>query len=382
MTAEKRTVFAPDYGPKKPGEHLRMFLDERGIKIVDFARRTGRPTKTISEIISGKASITPETALQFERVLGEGAGFWLALEAKYQLALARQKETETENEQEALVWARQFPFPEMIKLGFFDKRPKPTEIVGSVLRAFSVSSIAAWERHWRERIDLSRLKQQTHNQNDPFAVAAWLRRAELLADSIETEPYNEAEFRALLPNLKALSLSPWSSAKGNLINICAGAGVAVAMVPSVAKTGLRGAAYWARKDKAVIVISDRLKFEENVWFSFFHEACHILEHSKKAVFIDSYQEGTGGRDIEREADEFSAEMLVPKAVIEKFQSVYGTGVRQISQPSFKRFSQQNGVSPGLLLMRLQHHEIVPRNSKLSKLKRKVEFTVESVAAET
>lgn len=380
MTETKRTIFAPDYGPKSPGEHLRSFLDERGIKIVDFARRTGRPTKTISEIISGKASITPETALQFERVLGEGAGFWLALEAKHQLAQAREKESLSENSEEAVAWARQFPFNEMIKLGFFTKRPKPTEIVGSVLRAFSVSSISAWDQHWRQRIDLSRLKQQQQHQIDPFAVAVWLRRAELIADSIDTKPYNETGFRALLPTLKALTISPWNDIADELVRLCAEVGVAVALVPSVAKTGLRGAAYWATKDKAVIVLSDRLTFEENIWFSFFHEACHILEHSKKAVFIDQDKKGTGGRDIEMEADEFSAETLIPRSVIDDFQRRFGVNVRKISRSSFEQFSEQNGVSPGLLLMRLQHHDIIPRNSTLSKLKRKAEFSVGSVQA--
>ena len=53
----------------------------------------GRP-KLVSEIIAGKAPVEPETALQFERVLGMAASVWLNLEANYQLHIARQLDEE------------------------------------------------------------------------------------------------------------------------------------------------------------------------------------------------------------------------------------------------------------------------------------------------
>lgn len=372
---ESMISFSPDYNPRAPGEYLRFILDARGIKIVDFARRTGRPTKTISEIISGKVSITTETALQFERVLGEGAGFWLALEAKHQLALARTRASEISSGEESRAWAKKFPLSEMLKLKFFEKKPKPAELVDSVLRAFGVSSIPAWHEHWQKRIDLSLFKQQGHNKIDPFAVAVWLRRAEMSADKIDTAPYSEVAFREIIPKLKKLALKPWNEISKLLIDECAEVGVAIALVPMVPNTGLRGAAYWATKDKAVIVISDRLKSEPNVWFSFYHEACHILEHSKKAVFIDQDEKGTGERDVEKEADEFSAETLVSKSVLDNFVAQFGVKPKRVSIEAFRKFACEQDVAPGLLLVRLQHHKVIPHGTPLAKLKRKVVFAV-------
>lgn len=377
MTEGFSSNFSPDYAPRSPGEYLRRFLESRGIKIVDFARRTGRPTKTISEIISGKVAITPETALQFERVLGEGAGFWLALEAKHQLAKVRERETTASNSKDATDWAKNFSIPEMVKLKLLEAKPTGTKLVESVLRAFGVSSMAAWDEHWQKRLDLSRFKQQGHNNIDPYAVAVWLRCAEITADRIETAPYSEVEFRNKLPLLRKLPLERWDDVSEKLIDECAQVGVAVALVPMVAKTGLRGAAYWARKDKAVIIISDRLKREANIWFSFFHEACHILEHSKKAVFIDQEEKGTGGRDIEAEADQFSAETLIPTDVLEAFVSTYGAYVPTMKSSVFKCFAEEHEVAPGLLLMRLQHHKVIPQKTSLVKVKRKVEFSIQN-----
>jgi len=75
-----------------PGETLAELLTERGMTQKDLAKRMGRPVKTINEIVRGKASITAETALQLERVLGASARFWLNREENYREYLARLKD--------------------------------------------------------------------------------------------------------------------------------------------------------------------------------------------------------------------------------------------------------------------------------------------------
>ena len=74
--------YTPDY-VSPPGETLQEVLEERGMSQAELAERTGRPKKTINEIINGKAAITPETALQLERVLGIPASFWNNRERRY-----------------------------------------------------------------------------------------------------------------------------------------------------------------------------------------------------------------------------------------------------------------------------------------------------------
>lgn len=74
--------YTPDY-VSSPGETLQEMLSERGMSQAELARLTSIPKKTINEIINGKAAITPETALQFERVLGAPASFWNNRERHY-----------------------------------------------------------------------------------------------------------------------------------------------------------------------------------------------------------------------------------------------------------------------------------------------------------
>ena len=82
---------SPKLTPSPPGATIRDILEERGISQKELARRMRRPQKTISEIINGKARITPQTAIQFEKRLAGTAEFWVTREALYRLALARRK---------------------------------------------------------------------------------------------------------------------------------------------------------------------------------------------------------------------------------------------------------------------------------------------------
>jgi len=87
MSRKKDNQFKPDYAVL-PGETLKETIDALGISQADLAERTGRSLKTIKEIVQGQAAITPETALQFEKVLNIPASFWNNLERNYQKSLA------------------------------------------------------------------------------------------------------------------------------------------------------------------------------------------------------------------------------------------------------------------------------------------------------
>lgn len=88
MATASRLAFAPDYAIP-PCETLLETIEAVGMTQADLAARAGRPLETINEIIHGKTAITPDTALQLERVLGISASFWLNLESHYREALAR-----------------------------------------------------------------------------------------------------------------------------------------------------------------------------------------------------------------------------------------------------------------------------------------------------
>jgi len=71
-----------------PGEVLKDELEELGITPTEFARQIDVPPNRVSQIISGKRSVTGDTALRFGHWFGTDPQFWLNLQAQFELAIA------------------------------------------------------------------------------------------------------------------------------------------------------------------------------------------------------------------------------------------------------------------------------------------------------
>ena len=73
-----------------PGEVLlEEFLEPMGISQNALARATGVPPRRINEIVLRKRAITADTALRLAAFFGTSEGFWLGLQADYDLEAAR-----------------------------------------------------------------------------------------------------------------------------------------------------------------------------------------------------------------------------------------------------------------------------------------------------
>jgi len=72
--------------PTHPGEMLlEEFLLPLGVSQSAFAVRLGISFPRLNEIVRGKRSVTPDTALRLARVLGMSADFWLGLQQDWDL---------------------------------------------------------------------------------------------------------------------------------------------------------------------------------------------------------------------------------------------------------------------------------------------------------
>ena len=72
--------------PNHPGDLIRDCLDELKISVTDGAKALGVTRATLSRLLNGKASVSPEMAVRLEKALGSSAGFWLRLQLNYDLA--------------------------------------------------------------------------------------------------------------------------------------------------------------------------------------------------------------------------------------------------------------------------------------------------------
>jgi plasmid maintenance system antidote protein VapI len=343
-----------------PGETLRDVLDERCMSQAELAARTGRPEKTISEIINGKAAITPETALQFELVLGVPASFWSTREARYREHLARK--AERRKLESFSDWARQFPVREMARLGWIEECRDATDQVRELLEFFGLASPEEW-RTIRAGSAVA-FRASVAYETDSFAASAWLRQGVRVAWAFSTEPYDRTRFLKVLSELRALTIEPPEVFQTRTMEACRSAGVAVAFVPALPGCRLHGATRWLSPKKALIQLSLRYKTDDQLWFSFFHEAGHILLHGKREVFLESDGDRTRQED---EANGFAADFLISPASLDRLKacSVY-------SKESIRNFSTEIGVAPGIVVGRLQFEGLLPY-SHCNGLKRRLRW---------
>ena len=75
-----------------PGEILRLeFLEPLDLTPYRLSKDIGVAQTRISEILSGKRSITADTALRLSRYFGNNAQFWLNLQTAYDLRKAQEE---------------------------------------------------------------------------------------------------------------------------------------------------------------------------------------------------------------------------------------------------------------------------------------------------
>jgi len=345
-TYESLAEFAPDW-VAVPGESIGDLLEERGWTQADFATRTGFTTKHVNLLLKGKAPISEETALKLERVLGSTAHFWLNLEAQYREHLARQEAVKALAEYTD--WLKELPLSDMVKFGWVKRVKDKAQQVFECLRYFGVADVAAWREQYERPVAAYRASAKLIRE--PAAVSAWLRRGERVAEDMRLGDYDREAFEVTLQQqIRALTAerNPKVFAP-KIIELCGQVGVAVVLAPAPKGCPVSGATKWLSASKALIMLSLRGKSDDKLWFSFFHEAGHLLKHGKRMTFLDILGEDGLNPQEEKEADAFARDLLIPPA---DYRALLANSL--ISERTIRDFAQQIAVAPGVVLGRLQY----------------------------
>jgi addiction module HigA family antidote len=81
--------------PIHPGEILADEIAELAKTPTQLARELHVPANRISLLVAGKRAITADTALRLEKWLGVSAAFWMNLQKRYELDVARSQAADT-----------------------------------------------------------------------------------------------------------------------------------------------------------------------------------------------------------------------------------------------------------------------------------------------
>jgi len=338
IKAKKQYTFEPDYAVT-PGETLAEVMVSLDMNQKELAKRLELTEQTLIRIFKGKQPISYATANRLELVTRVPARFWNTLEAEYREQLA--KIEERQHLANDIAWLKTIPVKELIERSCIEAQSNNVATLREVLKFFGVGSVAAWGKVWETPAVAAR--RSTCFETRPGDASAWIRQGEIQAHSIKCQPYDKGRFKDSLQQIRKLTCTSPDVFVPEMKRLCAEAGVAVSFVREMKKVPWNGATKWLTPNKAMIVLSLRGKGEDKFWFSFFHEAGHVLHDSKKDLLIN---DGSHDDPREERADQYASEILVP--------AKHNPTIAVIrSRAEIQQLAVKLGIAPGIIAGRYQ-----------------------------
>jgi HTH-type transcriptional regulator/antitoxin HigA len=351
--------FEPDW-LSAPGGTILDIIEERGLSSKELAELLSYSVERTERLLAGKDAITRDVATLLAKHLGGSEKFWLSREKLYRDEVARLQSSGNMNAGRA--WLDELPFKDMQKLGWIPRSTRAEETVASCLDFFGVSNVKEWRNNYSQFLSLVSFRTSPTHKSEPGSVIAWLRYGEMKAHDIRCKPWNAASFERSLIEMRRLTrIKDPSIFIPELRKLCAENGVALVIARGPSGCRASGATFFLDNKKAMILLSFRYLADDQFWFTFFHEAGHLLMHNNKAVFLED------GSDVslkeEHEANLFAQNLLIPPEARAEFLSLRPT------KTDVMKFAIKIGISRGIVVGQLQHQGRLERR-QLNTLKRR------------
>jgi HTH-type transcriptional regulator/antitoxin HigA len=327
-----------------PGEFLKEELDARGWSQIELAEIIGRQPKLVNEIITGKRSITPETAIQLGEALGTGPELWMNLESQYQLSKVQPKANVVARR--AALYER-FPVREMIKRGWIEASESVEVLEHRFLSFFGISKLS-------DNPSFAHAAKKSAPEDDLLmSQIAWLLRARTLAVEQVSKKYSSDALKKALEKLSNLRTAP--EEVRHVSKVLSECGVRFVLVEALPGSKIDGACFWITGGQPVIAMSLRLDRIDNFWFVLRHEIEHVLQgHGKACGYIlDQDIEGVEQGNIAKEekmANDAAADFCVDQAQLNDFVKRVGP---YFYDERVVLFARRLGIHTGLVAGQLR-----------------------------
>lgn len=343
-------AFTPKWA-SPPGQTIKHALREKKITYEDFARTLNVDVEYVNRLILGSESITLGVARKLASSIGSTPEFWMTRDLQYQDSLDILRNNE---------WVSRLPISQMVKQGWIRNPVDWKDRLSTCLDYFGVQDINEWDQRYGGKLQ-ALFRASSAFEKDAGAVSAWLRQGEILAAATDVAAWNPATFQNSLQ--EARSLSKWPDPARfipRLTALCAESGVSLVFLKAPAGCPVSGVTYLV-EGKPSILLSARHLTDDHLWFTFFHEAAHVLLHDPSRIYIDT-DDPSVSNPAEEEANRFAEEILVPPG------SSIRTG-RYINAREVVQIANKLGISPGIVVGQLQNSNKIDHGN-LNHLKRR------------
>ncbi len=322
---------------------MMSILKARDIPVYKFSELVGLAEHEALGLLSGSYPIDSALAKRISASLGSTPRFCAARERKYQSNLKALALRRPQLEQ----WLRSFPIAKMREMGWLSKFTNRADAPFELLDFFAVSSVEQWKDEHVGRLERLKFRTSSTFENATAATTAWLRRGEVVAEDMSCKSWDREGFRHSLQGLRPLTMDPSPKSFLPILQAqCAKHGVAVVVERCPSGCVASGATLRLESGRGLLLLSARFLSDDQFWFSFFHEAAHLILHGAE-LRIES--EGMTSRQ-ESEANKFAQDVILGP------HGEAALNALPINKFAIARFARRCGVSPGIIVGQLQNRK--------------------------
>lgn len=346
---------------RHPGKALHFLLEEREMDMHELVIATGLDRSTLETFKGGKSHVTDELAAALAAALDTSQGFWhtsqLLYEQQSQLA---ERRAEAADEIQLL---KDFKVKEAMGLGWIPTLRNRSDQVIATREFLGVESLRDFEPKLFKRFrNIGR-----GGKTNVAALGMWLRKGEIEAAAQSVDSYDAEEFEDVLPEIRNLTRRSPFSFLPEVKELCAQAGVIFVVVESLPTVRAHGVTDWRDDGTPWIQASFKGNWLDRFWFTFFHEAAHVLQgrpHSEGPLDAEKW------RMHERAANQCAEEWLIPN---DQWQPILRLG--RFGKDDVIYQADRLGIHPGIIVSRLQHEgKIAHDDAEMNRLRGRVTMT--------
>lgn len=321
-----------------PGDTINDLIRNKNAFPDDIAEACGLGKGEFDLLIQGALAITAPLAEALSSCLGGSASFWLRREQRF-----REMQATLEADQ----WVQSLPLKSMKKLQWLDVPSGWRERIDACLDFFGIDSLDSWRAIYSAQLANVQFRTSASFPNQIPAVSAWLRAGEILHEKSKRGPFVPSAFWAALPAIRELTRIPDPEEfLPRLQALTLDCGVSCVVVQTPEGCAASGASRILDDGSALIQLSGRYLVDDHFWFTFFHEAGHLLLHGDDVMHIDGDPGEFVSSETEFQANTFSADALWP---LEDRPSLR----TKPSKRTIVRMAAEAGTSPGIVVGQLQ-----------------------------
>lgn len=343
-----------DFGiTKSPGALIKTLLEEKDLTQEDLAIITGLSRQFVNKLISGRSTITPETAISLATALGGEASEWLRLDSEHRLRFITKDVSDVEKRAVILETA---PIRDMQRRGWLSDTDNFEKLEVELKEFFETEDL-------RSELNFHAAYKRTAKlPNLNKAERAWFFQAKRIAKALPTARFDESKLSKLEKELRRVAA--YAKETYRVSQILGSYGIRFMVIEPLPRAQIDGAAFWLDESSPVIAVSIRFDNIGSFWFTLMHELKHI--QYKDALSIDGdieegfrHPESLGEDSIEQRANEGAAASLIDPEELDSF-------IRRVS-PLYSRqkiiqFAHRIKIHPGIIVGQLQHRKEIPFSS--------------------